>query len=466
MKLGTQLVPPPQDETDVSNKRYVDTLGGRGNADFMQAARTGGDWTPVVANDVPFDTVDNSRELTLSSGVVSGLKAGRTYLVQAQLRISADDVATVQWYYWDHTAAASFGRIATARTLTETANTSDSSALSYIFTPDADTDVSVRIAVAPTGTNTVVDTGAGTWFSVVELFGSPLHGGLEHLETVELSAPAQDLTFSNLNGDSDEIYILEYDIIANSTGFIAYIWPNGSPPAASSAETQRLAVDNGAASHDQFVDQIAFASTGFTTANERETGRMEIKAKTGAHRTFMTDSISSISATRVLRNVWGSNWTDTATNITSIQVHGSVASAFNTGSRFSLYRLRAENGALPTLDKANLYTAAQTVAKYDLGTTSGTVNIDASLSNTFDLIVNGAATIAAPTNLEDGQSIVVRVRQDGTGSRAVTFNAVWDFGDDGAPDTSADAANTLMIVSGTSDGTNIFCSSKKGFTNT
>jgi hypothetical protein len=164
---------------------------------------------------------------------------------------------------------------------------------------------------------------------------------------------------------------------------------------------------------------------------------------------------------------WGAGaWSDTSTNITSLRFHATLSGGWGVGTRISLYRLRAENGAIPTLDKVNVYQAAQTVVKHDLGTASGAIAVDASLSNTFDLTVDGAATIGAPTNLEDGQSIILRVRQDGTGSRAVTFNAVWDFGDESNPDTSADAAATLLIVSGSSDGTNIFCSGKKGFTNT
>jgi hypothetical protein len=62
--------------------------------------------------------------------------------------------------------------------------------------------------------------------------------------------------------------------------------------------------------------------------------------------------------------------------------------------------------------------------------------------------------------------VVMRLRQGGLGNFAITFNSIWDFGDDGAPDTSGDATGTLLMVSGSSDGTNIFASWRKGYTNT
>jgi hypothetical protein len=118
------------------------------------------------------------------------------------------------------------------------------------------------------------------------------------------------------------------------------------------------------------------------------------------------------------------------------------------------------------IDSHNLYTKSQSVETEDLGNISGATAIDALASNTFKAVATAAAVIGAPSDMDDGYTIVLRVRQGGTGNYAITFNSVWDFGDDGPPDTSADAAGTLLLVTGSSDGTNVFAGWKKGYTNT
>lgn len=129
--------------------------------------------------------------------------------------------------------------------------------------------------------------------------------------------------------------------------------------------------------------------------------------------------------------------------------------------------LAADTGwnQIAVLDAAQTFTAAQNVAMASLGTgLSGAQAVDASLSNTFEATFTGAGSLSNPTNLVDGGTYVFRLIQGAGGSHAITFGANYDFGDDGAPDTSADAAGTLCIVTGVSDGTKVFCGFKKGFT--
>lgn len=118
-----------------------------------------------------------------------------------------------------------------------------------------------------------------------------------------------------------------------------------------------------------------------------------------------------------------------------------------------------------TLNAAQTFTAAQNVATSVIGVgLSGAQAIDATLSNTFRGTFTGAGSLSNPTGLVDGATFVFHLIQGVGGSHAITFGANYDFGDDGAPDTSADAAGTLTIVTGVSDGTKVFCGFKKGFT--
>lgn len=55
-------------------------------------------------------------------------------------------------------------------------------------------------------------------------------------------------------------------------------------------------------------------------------------------------------------------------------------------------------------------------------TDSASITIDASLGNVFTVTLGGNRTFVAPTNPQnDGQRILLRIKQDGTGSRTGTF---------------------------------------------
>lgn len=53
---------------------------------------------------------------------------------------------------------------------------------------------------------------------------------------------------------------------------------------------------------------------------------------------------------------------------------------------------------------------------------------DASLGNLFTVTLGGNRNLSAPTNPIDGQKIIYKITQDGTGNRGLTFDAIFDFG--------------------------------------
>ena len=66
-------------------------------------------------------------------------------------------------------------------------------------------------------------------------------------------------------------------------------------------------------------------------------------------------------------------------------------------------------------------------------TDQATVTWDASTQDVCKLTLGGNRTLAAPTNSTTGQFISILVIQDGTGSRTLSFNAVYEFASDTAP---------------------------------
>ena len=73
-------------------------------------------------------------------------------------------------------------------------------------------------------------------------------------------------------------------------------------------------------------------------------------------------------------------------------------------------------------------------------TDQATVTWDASTQDVCKLTLGGNRTMAAPTNNTTGQFISILVIQDGTGSRTLTWNAVFEFKDDTAPTLTTTAS--------------------------
>ena len=66
-------------------------------------------------------------------------------------------------------------------------------------------------------------------------------------------------------------------------------------------------------------------------------------------------------------------------------------------------------------------------------TDQATITWDASTQDVCKVTLGGNRTLAAPTNNTTGQFISILVIQDGTGSRTLTWNAVFEFASDTAP---------------------------------
>ena len=78
-------------------------------------------------------------------------------------------------------------------------------------------------------------------------------------------------------------------------------------------------------------------------------------------------------------------------------------------------------------------------------TDAATIAVDLSLGNNFTVTLAGNRTLGAPTNVTAGQSGVIVVTQDGTGSRTLAYNSVYKFAGGTAPTltTTASAVDVL-----------------------
>lgn len=105
-------------------------------------------------------------------------------------------------------------------------------------------------------------------------------------------------------------------------------------------------------------------------------------------------------------------------------------------------------------DVAQEYTATQNFNATTL-TDGATINWDASANQVASVTLGGNRTLANPTNMVDGGTYILRVVQDGTGSRTLSYGAnyLWPGGTAPTLSTDADAVDILTFIS---DGTNMY----------
>ncbi len=105
-------------------------------------------------------------------------------------------------------------------------------------------------------------------------------------------------------------------------------------------------------------------------------------------------------------------------------------------------------------DSANEYTKTQNFNATTL-TDASTVAWDASLNQVTSVTLTANRAFGAPTNQVDGAVYILRVIQDGTGSRIPTWNAVFKWSSATAPTltTTASAIDAFVFIS---NGTNMY----------
>ena len=89
------------------------------------------------------------------------------------------------------------------------------------------------------------------------------------------------------------------------------------------------------------------------------------------------------------------------------------------------------------------------------------VNTDCSLSNVHTVTLAGNRTLALPTNLRDGSTILFIIKQDATGTRTLDTSAFLTVG--GEPIVLSTTALAVDILSGISDGTGVYLTIAKDF---
>jgi hypothetical protein len=121
-----------------------------------------------------------------------------------------------------------------------------------------------------------------------------------------------------------------------------------------------------------------------------------------------------------------------------LSTNGSGVLSFATGGVTGVST--SATGTVLTLSDSNiLFAKAGYFAEATL-TDGATVTLNASTQQVCKLTLGGNRTLSAPTNPVTGQYISILVIQDGTGSRTLTWNAIYEFASDTAPTLTTTAS--------------------------
>ena len=106
-------------------------------------------------------------------------------------------------------------------------------------------------------------------------------------------------------------------------------------------------------------------------------------------------------------------------------------------------------GTMTLLERAQTFTKAQRGSISAIAVAAGdtTKTLDFSTANNFALTLANTAScqLANPSNLVAGQSGVIFVQQDATGSRLLTYGSYWDF-PGGTPPTLTTTASAVDLI--------------------
>jgi len=230
------------------------------------------------------------------------------------------------------------------------------------------------------------------------------------------------------NGDED------YEVEPGQ--YSAYHWSLKAEDEYDLAEAARAAavVAQGLAedAEDAAVVAQGLAEDAQAAAEVAQAAAEAIDAYTKTEADAITDAIASDVAT---------NTSDIATNAADIATNTSDISALDSSKME---------------DEAQAWSYIQRSAATTLSISGGAVAWNLSTASGYGkLTLTENVTISLPTNLVDGAVFFMRIIQDGTGSRTVSYNASIGFGDQDAPEMPTTATTGEMILAFTTNGTKV-----------
>jgi hypothetical protein len=435
---GSNLIADDLDTADLQNLYVVQEQQDRNDAGVTQSTAA----ATAAATATSTSTAASASAATALSQSNTALSQSSTALSQSSTALGQSSTALTNSATALSTANSASSTAASAAATATSANAKADSAItaistSAVFTPVANV---AAIPASPTGGQAIQVTDSTGIESFTPLSGLP--GGFV--------------------GDSGLSARIQYNSATSSWVWFGYF--------AATPDTRYLRLSGGTLTGQLKGSSATTAATpNFSFDGDADTGLARLGANelalvTGGTARLTFDSGGNGAFTGPVTIPAGSTVTgylDTATASSTYQTQAGMSSYLTTASASSTYQTQAAmSGYLATsaigttvqsydadtakTDVAQTFTAAQRGAYVTL-TDAATIATDLSLGNQFQVTLGGNRTLGAPTNVVAGQSGVIRVVQDGTGSRTLAFNSVFKFPGGTAP-TLTTTANAVDLL--------------------
>lgn len=162
-------------------------------------------------------------------------------------------------------------------------------------------------------------------------------GMLELVENHDFAGAATSYTFSGLDGDTDEVYVLAFRVKkAVAAAMNLEIQPNA---ATTNQVSSGFFAGAGGTSGVLNNATMRVTEDGDATSGNVSEGVVIINAKTGMVRTARCNWVVATASPAVFSADFASVWNETATNITSLVFIANQANGIGAGSYARLYRL-------------------------------------------------------------------------------------------------------------------------------
>jgi hypothetical protein len=202
------------------------------------------------------------------------------------------------------------------------------------------------------------------------------------------------------------------------------------------------------------ADLTAIAAlTGTNNIYYRSAANTWTSVTIGSNLTFSGGTLAaSLTGAAITAKEEGTNLTTTLTSLNWVGA-GVTASNSSGDVTITLNEATAAQYQGNTANKLLLTDKVWTAADYTALTDAATVAVDMSTGINFSVTLGGNRTLGNPSNTKNGQTGLIVINQDGTGSRTLAYSSNWKFAGGTAPTltTTASARDLLFyqVISST-----------------
>ncbi|MDX1957817.1 MAG: hypothetical protein SFU98_04550 [Leptospiraceae bacterium] len=173
--------------------------------------------------------------------------------------------------------------------------------------------------------------------------GIPSQKAMRLIYENDITAPTTSVNITGLDGDSDVIYEIYFRIVGAGSVADMNLRPNADSTTSYNCRNMYNQSNSGTTAHfynDAHTGFFLTSAGGGSLNGATASGRFTLYAKTGNFRTWNGYSGKAISTSDYMMNHYFCWYTNTSTNITSLQITGNTANGIGAGSRIEIWSKR------------------------------------------------------------------------------------------------------------------------------